>query len=376
MPFIRTISKKEATGKLKEIYDEWGFAASAPPADIFSVRPDLMENFMEDGLAHFRSPTPLPPRLRQLIVVAVSKANSCPFCFDAHSVMLQALGFSRSAYKKLIRDTEGAEMDDLTRQLSQFARKVTGDVAGISSADAENLRDALGDEGNFVEAVWTIALFNFINRVVNTLGVTLDFAFKSINAAFSIGLGRLHPLIFFVREFLKPRPEKFANINPEEILRETDLLYRETLGFSLAPPFYKALALRPIQMKAWADKARTYLRDGMLTLDTKMLIANLAGKLEGYDWLVQESTRWLEKQGKYPTAKNPLELVSDSQLDPRLQKILRLAQDITLHSYKITQKRIDELRGEGMKDEEILEAVGVTSLFNGESRLYKCLGYS
>lgn len=373
MPFIRTISKKEAAGKLKEIYDEWAFAASGPPANIFSVRPDLMENFMEDGLAHFRSPTPLPSRLRQLIVVAVSKANSCPFCFDAHSVMLQALGFSRSAYKKLIRDTEGAEMDDLTRQLSQFARKVTGDVAGISSADAENLRDALGDEGNFVEAVWTIALFNFINRVVNTLGVTLDFAFKSINAAFSIGLGRLHPLTFFVREFLKPRPEKFSNINPEEILHETDSLYRERLGVSEAPPFYRALMLRPIQMKAWANKARTYLGSGMLPLETKMLIATVTSKIDGYDWLLNESTRWLADRGVRVPAMDQPDVVGDTQVGPRMSKVLRLANDISLHSYKITERRIEELRSEGLKDEEVLEAVSVTSFFNGESRLHRCL---
>ncbi len=373
MPFIKTISPKEATGRVKEIYGEWGLTGRNHASYIFSIRPDLLEVFVTSAArAHFRSPTPLPPRLRQIIAVIVSQANSCPFCFDGHSVMLRALGFARSEYQKLIKETESGKMDDLTRELSEFSRKATTNIGEISPADAKKPRDALGDEGNFVEAVWTIASFNFINRVVNSLGVTHSFLMKSVKSAFSLGVGGLHPATIKLRRRLTLDKE-IPSPNPEEILRDLDSLYRVKLGFTQAPPFYGALMLRPIQMKAWADKARAFLENGMLTLNTKMLIANLAGKLEGYDWLVQESTRWLEKQGKYSIAQNSPELVSDSQLDPRLQKILRFSQDITLHSYKITQKRIDELRGEGMKDEEILEAVGVTSLFNGESRLYRCL---
>jgi alkylhydroperoxidase family enzyme len=59
--------------------------------------------------------------------------------------------------------------------------------------------------------------------------------------------------------------------------------------------------------------------------------------------------------------------------DQVTQKILSLAQDISLHSNQITQARIDGLREGGMKDPEILETICIAGFFNCESRLYKCL---
>lgn len=374
MPFVRTISKKEATGTLRQIYDEVGMNARFPVVKVFSIRPDLLLDVaVYTGPAHFTSPTPLPPRLRQLIAVIVSKANSCPFCFEGHSIMLQALGFPRSEYRKLIGESESPKIDGVTRELSEFSRKATVNPGEINSTDTARLHDALGDEGNFVEAVWTIAAFNWINRVANSLGVTLDFAMKTMKSAFNMGLGRLHPFTgVLVKKGLTPRKE-ISSPNPQETLDETDSLYREMLGFSQAPPFYKALTVRPIQMRAWANKAEAYLGNGMLPIETKILIASVAAKIDHYDWLLHESTRWLEKRGIRETATNQPQLVTDNQIDSKLDKILRLAQDISIHSYRITEQRIDELRIEGLKDEEIVEAVGLASFFNGESRLYRCL---
>ncbi len=373
MPFIKTISPKEATGRVKEIYDEWGFWAHGPPANIFSIRPNLLEVMVTGATqAHARSPTPLPPQLRQIIAVTVSQANSCPFCFDSHSTMLQTLGFARSQYQKLIKQTESGKMDDITRELSEFSRKATTNIAKISPADAKKLRDALGDEGNFVEAVWTIAFFNFINRVVNSLGVTLPFFVKSAKSAFSVGLGRLHPVTIMLRRVLTLDKE-IPSPNPEEILRDLDSLYRVKLSFTQAPLFYGALMRRPIQMKMWSNMASAHLTDGVLPLEVKMLIASVTSKMDGYDWLFEQSIQWLKERGMVATATDPAEPLRSIHLYRGLEELLRLAQDISQHSYKITEKRIEELRGEGLKDEEILEAVSVTSLFNGESRLYRCL---
>lgn len=359
MPFIRTVSPKEATGIVKEIYKE--FQNHPPPVvTIFSIRPDLMKAFNESGNAHFWSPTPLPPKLRQLIVVLVSKANSCPFCFESHSIFLQALGFPRSEYRKLMRLAENAEIDDLTRKLSEFCRRASANIVEIGASDTKSLRHALGEEGNFVEAVWTIALFNWINRVVNASGVyEIPGFLKTTKPFFSIGLGWLHPATRILRKFLTPRNE-IPSPDPKEILRATDSFYRDKIGFNEAPPLYRVLALRPIQMGAWANLARALLGDGMLPLETKVMIANVAARIDGYGWLVQETEHWLKEQRTHAG-------------NARLEKILRLAEDISTQSYKITERRIDELRNEGLGDDEILEAVCVASFFNGESRLYRCL---
>lgn len=371
MSFIRTISPKEATGRVKEFYKEF---ENHPPSivRIFSIRPDLMEAFNAASNAHFLSPTPLSPKLRQLIAVIVSKANSCSFCFDSHSVFLQALGFSPLKYRKLIGETENHKLDALSRVLSEFSRKTTINLTEVGSDDIRKVRNTLGD-GGFVEAVFTVACFNWINRVANSLGVTTDLIFKSAKAAFRVGLGQLHPVTRILKNLLLTPRTDLPSPDPKEILCQIESLYIDRLGFEEIPPFYHQLMLRPIQMGAWAIMASNFLGDGMLPLESKVLIANVVARTDGYDWLFEQTTKWLEEKGRHDTSESSPTTDGLFQPNSKLQRILQLAGDIALHSYKITEQRIEELRSEGMRDEEVLELVGATAFFNAESRLYRCL---
>ncbi len=136
-----------------------------------------------------------------------------------------------------------------------------------------------------------------------------------------------------------------------------------------APPFYVKLGLRPIQMKTWANMARTFLADGMVPLKTKIRIGRVAASIDNYDWFLHESERWLSERGVPSSTTRPNELTTDV----REQKILHFTHDIALNSYKITGRRIAELKNEGLKEEEILEIICVVSFICGESRLSKCL---
>lgn len=73
--------------------------------------------------------------------------------------------------------------------------------------------------------------------------------------------------------------------------------------------------------------------------------------------------------------KNILEDVDSTPLiDEKTKKLLQLAGKITRHAYKITEDDIDALREIGCTDEEIFEAVTVTSLFNYMDRMADALG--
>ena len=51
-----------------------------------------------------------------------------------------------------------------------------------------------------------------------------------------------------------------------------------------------------------------------------------------------------------------------------------LAEKTTRHSYKVTEEDIRQLRSNGCSDEEIYEAIAVTSLFNYMDRMADALG--
>ncbi len=61
-------------------------------------------------------------------------------------------------------------------------------------------------------------------------------------------------------------------------------------------------------------------------------------------------------------------------IDEKTKALLRYAEKITRHAYKVTEADIDELRSNGLSDEEILEAVLVASGFNMIDRIADALG--
>ena len=73
--------------------------------------------------------------------------------------------------------------------------------------------------------------------------------------------------------------------------------------------------------------------------------------------------------------KSILENVSETDLiDEKLRKLLMLAEKTTRHSYKVIDADIGSLRTAGCSDEEIFEALAVTSLFNFMDRMADSLG--
>lgn len=61
-------------------------------------------------------------------------------------------------------------------------------------------------------------------------------------------------------------------------------------------------------------------------------------------------------------------------IDDKTKHILRFAEKITLHAYKVVQSDIQALRDRGCSDEEIFESIAVTSLINFMDRMADALG--
>ena len=82
MPWIRTVAPGEATGLLKRIYDE----AIARAGKVFNVlriqslRPELLQAGLDLYQELMFSPrSPLSRAQREMIAVAVSRANDCHY---------------------------------------------------------------------------------------------------------------------------------------------------------------------------------------------------------------------------------------------------------------------------------------------------------
>ena len=105
MPLFKPISENEATGKVKEVFDEikkarkisevpnfWKYIANNPETleRIWSS----MQQVMKDGA--------LNSVTKELIYVAVSMTNSCEYCTRSHTVAAKKKGATDEMIKEMI----------------------------------------------------------------------------------------------------------------------------------------------------------------------------------------------------------------------------------------------------------------------------------
>lgn len=94
MATIALISEQEATGKVKEIYDQIQEAFGLPfVPNLFKAmahNPELLEaNWRRLGT--IMGPGHLDRKTKEMIAVAVSAANNCEYCINAHTAALKQM---------------------------------------------------------------------------------------------------------------------------------------------------------------------------------------------------------------------------------------------------------------------------------------------
>ena len=92
--------------------------------------------------------------------------------------------------------------------------------------------------------------------------------------------------------------------------------------------------------------------------------------------LVACNARWLERAGGgrvLPQAQLSAASLA-ALIDDKTKRLLHFSETITRNSYKIHEGTLQNLRDEGCTDEELFEAIAVTSLFNYMDRMADALG--
>ncbi|MDQ3029177.1 MAG: peroxidase-related enzyme [Actinomycetota bacterium] len=140
--------------------------------DVFRAYPETARPLLDYHEVLMRGESPLSEAERELIAAYVSGLNACDYCFGIHQTTAQAFGVEEGLLTALLADVETADVDERMRPLLSYVGKVTREPARVSSADARRVLDAGWDEQALHDAVSVCALFNFMNRFVNGLGVS------------------------------------------------------------------------------------------------------------------------------------------------------------------------------------------------------------
>jgi uncharacterized peroxidase-related enzyme len=173
----KIIEYDEATGKLKEIYAELieKRGQLAEVHKIQSLNPETIVAHMDLYLSIMFSQSPLSRAQREMISVVVSAANRCEYCLVHHGVALNNYWKDESRVEQLKTNYQKASLNETDALLCQYAIDLTLIPDDFENNDKTTaLKKAGLDDRSILDATLVIAYFNFVKRIVSSMGVTLE----------------------------------------------------------------------------------------------------------------------------------------------------------------------------------------------------------
>ena len=179
--WISTVEDEEADDQLKQIFD----VARTPHGTldnvmrIHSLRPASMIGHVTlyKSVLHSDEIT-LPLWFLEVIAAYVSILNSCEYSLTHH--WNNAVRLIDNAQRvEVIHDALRSQSFENTFNekeiaILHYSKKLTCDVGNLKKVDVIKLKQAGCDDGEILEVNQVIAYFNYSNRVLNGLGVSLD----------------------------------------------------------------------------------------------------------------------------------------------------------------------------------------------------------
>jgi uncharacterized peroxidase-related enzyme len=159
--------------------------ANAALLEVFRAYPEtagpLIVDYQEVLL---RGPSPLSVAERELIAAYVSVVNSCGYCHRVHTATATAFGIGEGTLTALLTDIDTAPVDERLKPLLHYVEKLTRTrtPSRMTETDAAAVFAAGWDERALHDAVSVCALFNFMNRFVDGLGISASADYFTVAA--------------------------------------------------------------------------------------------------------------------------------------------------------------------------------------------------
>lgn len=119
-----------------------------------------------------RGGSPFSVAERELIAAYVSGLNACSYCHGVHAATAHQFGVSEDLLTLLLQDIERAPIDAKMKPVLRLVEKLTRMPAKVDEADARAVFEAGWNEQALHDAVAVCALFNYMNRLVEGLGIS------------------------------------------------------------------------------------------------------------------------------------------------------------------------------------------------------------
>lgn len=177
MSFIEVIEPEQADGELKTIYEELVRSRGkvAEVHKIQSLNPKTITTHMDLYMSIMFGKSPLKRVHREMMAVVVSVSNKCEYCTIHHLEAVQNYWKDEAKVSALKNDHKTCKLSDKEMALCDYAAALT--ISPDKSREklyASNLGESGFSDREILDATLVIAYFNFVNRIVMSLGVELE----------------------------------------------------------------------------------------------------------------------------------------------------------------------------------------------------------
>jgi alkylhydroperoxidase family enzyme len=164
-------------------------ALLARPANLFRVlvhSPDAFRNFSRLG-GWIRNGSSLDPRLRELAILQVGYVTSCEYEYTHHIEIGRTFGVTDDDIRAVAAETAGRStpLPALDRAVLAAAREMTAALR-VSDATFAVLEAGLARE-HLIDLLMTIAYYNLVVRLLSSLEVDLEPAYRRYLEEFPLG---------------------------------------------------------------------------------------------------------------------------------------------------------------------------------------------
>jgi uncharacterized peroxidase-related enzyme len=156
MPFLRSLPK------------------GASLLNLFKMFPETSKPLIEFHEVLLRGPSPFSEAERELIASFVSGLNKCRYCHGVHTATAELLGVPRDAIRSALDGIDASPVPAKMKPVLRYAEKLTRKPDSLTQADADAIFAVGWDDTALYHTVAVTALFNFMNRLVEGMGIELD----------------------------------------------------------------------------------------------------------------------------------------------------------------------------------------------------------
>ena len=137
---------------------------------ILALNPAAGRALVEFHSAALRNDSALTARDKELIAAYVSGLNACQYCYGVHKETAMAFGVDESLIEALLLDLESSPVDARLKPILDYARVLTLTPARALQRHVDAVFAAGWTERDLHDAILTVCLFNFMNRLLDGHG--------------------------------------------------------------------------------------------------------------------------------------------------------------------------------------------------------------